>query len=85
MSDIHTDARQPHRLIPVTKWNKYHDWPPQGGLRHLIFHAKSRKNSRGEVISGNGLDAALIRVGRRVLIDESKFFEWLYAQQDNTA
>ena len=27
------------RIIPVTQWNDHHAWPPQGGLRHLIFHA----------------------------------------------
>ena len=31
-------------------------------------------------IKGNGLDKAIVRVGRKVLIDESKFFEWLAAQ-----
>lgn len=32
-----------HKLIPVTKWNNHHDWPPIGGLRNLIF--KSRENA----------------------------------------
>jgi hypothetical protein len=30
------------RLIPLTDWNKHHEWPPQGGLRHLIFHRESK-------------------------------------------
>jgi len=50
-------------LIPVSKWNQYHDWPPIGGLRHLIFHADK-----------NGFKTAFKRVGRNVLIDESEFF-----------
>ncbi len=54
------------RLIPVTDWNDYHPWPPVGGLRHLIFHADS-----------NGFDQVLRRVGRRVLIDEAAFFNWV--------
>lgn len=54
------------RLIPVTQWPEYHSWPPIGGLRHLIFHADK-----------NGFDACLIRVGRRVLIDEQAFFKWV--------
>jgi hypothetical protein len=57
------------RLIPVPKWNTYHEWPPQGGLRHLIFHAKS-----------NGFDRVIKRAGRRVLIDEQAFFEWVESQ-----
>ena len=52
------------RLIPVPQWNKYHPWPPIGGLRHLIFHEKT-----------NGFAPAFKRVGSRVLIDEVKFFE----------
>ena len=57
------------RLIPVPKWNQYHDWPPQGGLRHLIFFAKT-----------NGFDRVIKRAGRRVLIDESAFFDWVETQ-----
>jgi hypothetical protein len=60
------DNPPPKRLIPVTKWNVYHDWPPQGGLRHLIFYAKT-----------NGFDRVIKRVGRRVLVDESAFFQWV--------
>ena len=25
------------RFIPVSKWNEFHEWPPVGGMRHLIF------------------------------------------------
>jgi hypothetical protein len=50
------------RLIPVSKWNDYHVWPPQGGLRHLIFNQKT-----------NGFDKAFKRVGRNVLVDEAEF------------
>ncbi len=53
------------KLIPISKWNDYHDWPKSGGLRHLIFHEKS-----------NGASIWIKRIGRRVLIDEKKFFEW---------
>jgi len=58
------------RLIPVPQWNSYHAWPPPGGLRYLIFHAKS-----------NGFDKVIRRVGRRVLIDEQAFFEWVESQK----
>ena len=54
------------RLIPVNDWNQHHVWPPAGGLRHLIFHAKR-----------NGFDAVVRRVGRRVLINEAEFFRWV--------
>lgn len=52
-----------NRLIPVSDWNKYHDWPPAGGLRHLIFNEQT-----------NGFSSAFKRVGKRVLIDEANFF-----------
>jgi hypothetical protein len=62
-----TNAR---RLVPVNRWNDKHEWPPEGGLRHLIFHADK-----------NGFNKAIVRCGRRVLIDEDAFFKWLDEQQ----
>ncbi len=55
-----------NRLIPVTRWNEFHEWPPQGGLRHLVFHAKT-----------NGFDKVIKRVGSRILIDEAAWFDWV--------
>lgn len=52
------------RLFPLTKWP--HAWPPLGGLRHLVFHAKKI-----------GFEKVVVRVGRRVLIDEEEFFKWV--------
>lgn len=62
------------RYIPVPDWDKHHPWPPLGGLRHLIFNAKS-----------NGFDTVVRRVGRRVLIDEQAFFDWVRAQQGDVS
>ncbi|MEE9354304.1 MAG: hypothetical protein V3U75_01810 [Methylococcaceae bacterium] len=55
-------------LLTVKQFNLKHPAFPVGGLRHRIFHAKQ-----------NGLDAAsvLVRNGRRILINEERFFEWL--------
>lgn len=58
------------RLIPVPDWPNHHPWPPIGGLRHLIFHSKT-----------NGFDRCVIRIGRKLLVDESEFFAWVDAQQ----
>jgi hypothetical protein len=60
------ESKKKPRLIPVTKWNEYHIWPPIGGLRHLIFFAKI-----------NGFDKVVKRAGKTVLIDEDAYFEWL--------
>ena len=40
-----------------------------GGMRWLLFHRQT-----------NGLEEAVVKIGRRVLIDEDKFFDWLDAQ-----
>jgi hypothetical protein len=42
-----------------------------GGLRALIFN----EDSNGLAKSG-----AIVRIGRKVLIDETKFFAWVEAQ-----
>jgi len=52
------------RLIPLVDWNKHHAWPPQGGLRHMMFNRKRL-----------GFGNAFIKCGRRVLIDEAEFFQ----------
>ena len=57
------------RLIPVPLWNKFHQWPPIGGLRHLIFNARF-----------NGFEQVIKRAGRRILIDEQAFFRWVEKQ-----
>jgi hypothetical protein len=68
MQQEHTESPQT-RLIPVTEWNSHHPWPPIGGLRHLIFYERT-----------NGFEKCVRRVGRRVLIDEAAFFEWVEQQ-----
>lgn len=54
----------------------------ESSIRNLIFKADTRKSSIGD-IQGNGLieSGAVIRLGRKVLISEAKFFKWLEAQQ----
>ena len=61
-------------LIPLVEWNRYHVWPPQGGLRHLVTH-KAR----------NGFAPAFVKCGRRVLIDEAKFFECVLERSEQDA
>lgn len=48
-------------------------------IRAQIFKADDRLNSRGEKISGNGLAkaGAIIRRGRKVLIDLDRYGAWL--------
>ena len=62
------DEKQ-QRLIPVSLWNKYHDWPSIAGLRYLIFNCDR-----------NGFSTVIRRIGRRVLLSEPNFFEWVEQQ-----
>ncbi|MDP2369819.1 hypothetical protein [Rhodoferax sp.] len=50
-----------------------------GGVRMDIFKADDRLNSRGEKIEGNGLAkyGAIVRRGRKVLIDVHRYGAWL--------
>lgn len=55
-----------NRLIPVPAWNKFHLWPSEAGLRYYIYNAEF-----------NGFNKVLKRVGRRLLIDEAAFYNWI--------
>ena len=72
---------QPRTLLTVRQFSNKHEAFPQGSLRNLIFLAESRKTSKG-IIQGNGLNIALVRIGRKLLIDEAKFFQWIEKQQE---
>ena len=71
----------PPILLSVRQFSEKHPAFPQGSLRNLIFLAESRKTSKG-MIPGNGLNIALVRIGRKLLIDETKFFQWIDEQQE---
>ena len=71
MSEIFT-------LYTVPHFAERHEAFCEGGLRWLIFNSEDRKDSTGKEIPGNGLagSGAIVRIGRRVLIHEAKFFDW---------
>ena len=84
---MHTQ-KEPPRLFRVRAFAERHQtWTNQAGLRAQILNAGDRVNSRGERIPGNGLleAGAIVRLGRRVLIDEEKYFAWLQNQQRGKA
>lgn len=68
-------------LLTVRQFSNKHPAFTQGSLRNLIFLSSSRKKSKG-IVTGNGLNVALVRIGRKLLIDESKFFQWIDEQQE---
>ena len=57
-----------------TLCNKYPKILCEGGIRHFIFH--SEKN-------GLAASGAILKMGRKVLIDEEKFFDWMRNGQAN--
>jgi hypothetical protein len=61
--------QQIDRLIPVTKWNDYYDYPTLNSLRWLIYNEQS-----------NGFHEVVRRVGSRVMLKENAFFEWVEKQ-----
>ncbi|SEF42737.1 hypothetical protein [Nitrosomonas ureae] len=70
----------PRTLLSVRQFSDKHPAFTQGSLRNLIFLSDNRTTSRG-TIQGNGLNVALVRIGRKLLIDEAKFFQWIDQQQ----
>jgi len=63
------------------------DYLSRSSLQHLIFNSKPRKSASGNVIPGNGLveAGAIIRIGRRVLLDAPRFRTWVEAQRESVA
>jgi hypothetical protein len=55
--------------------SKYPTWT-QGALRNLIFLSEDRPNAK-KPSKANGMKVCIIRVGRKLLIDPEKFFEWV--------
>lgn len=70
----------PAELLTVQQLSaRFPAWSP-AALRNMILNARDRESTRGP-IQGNGLAPAIYRVGRKVLVDPSKFLNWIAAQQ----
>lgn len=70
----------PRTLLTVRQFSDKHPAFSQSALRNYLFLADDRKTSKGN-IKGNGLSIAIVRIGRKLLIDEAKFFQWVDLQQ----
>ncbi len=67
-----TQANQPKtRLLTVNQFVSEHSFATNGGIRFLLFNSKNNGMNKAGVVK---------RIGRRVLLDEKKFFEWVEAQ-----
>ena len=58
-----------HDLRTVKQFCEENTAFTQGAIRWLLFHRRT-----------NGLDRAVVKVGRRVLIDTHAFFAWINEQ-----
>lgn len=81
---MHSQAQDEARdLLTVAQFSERYPAWTQAALRNLILNSSERLNSKGDRIPGNALDeaGAILRVGRRVLLSESRFFRWVVSQQ----
>ena len=60
------------RLIPLAQWNEFHVWPTIANLRYYV---------QNQDTNGMREHCVVMRVGKRLLIDEPAFFRWVEAQQ----
>lgn len=73
-------ALQPRRrLATIPQASAAYPAFTAAALRDIVFRAFERTNSRGERIAGNGLGeaGAVLRLGRKVLLDLDKFEAWI--------
>lgn len=66
-------------LFTLSKFaEKHSNFITLSALTNQVFKAASRHSSKGE-ISGNGMHEfdVIVRIGRRVLINEKNYFRWL--------
>ena len=72
------DPKAGQVLLTVKQLANHPNYPfSEAALRHLIFQSEPRYSSSGEIIAGNGLTSALVRVGRRIYVDIAAFDLWL--------
>ena len=79
MTEYQDNKKLPKRVAPLTKVPTIspYEWVLISSLRQWTFYSKPRHTASGKIISGNGFDMCIIRIGRRVLIDLDKFDQWI--------
>ena len=95
MRTLHTPIDQtsnntaplPRHLFTIRNFAERHSsFLTVSAVTNQVFKAEPRQSTKGE-IPGNGMMefGAIVRVGRKVLIDEMGYFQWLDAQQNESA
>ena len=84
--DTSNEANRGKRVTTVGEVQKVpgYEWLRPSVARHYIFNARSRWDSKGREIQGNGLHeaGAIIRVGRKLLLDLDALDAWLDSHRD---
>jgi len=65
-----------HSLLTVNQFTEKHPAFTVGALRWMIFNAKDNDLQQS---------GAIIRLGKRVLISEERFFSWVDSKQEKGA
>lgn len=74
---------QPHKIFTVKQFAARNIAFTEGSLRWMVFQSNQPEElSKGR--NYHGLKRAVIRNGTRILIDETRFFEWLYDQGESS-
>ena len=76
------DGKQRCARVPDIPNLLGYEWVTESFLRHAIFNAKDRTGSAGTKIPGNGLSSAIVRIGRRILIDLDAFDAWIESHRE---
>lgn len=77
-SAYHETPSPSNAYVTVRQFSERNPAFSEPSVRNLIFKADPRESSLGG-IPGNGLieAGAIVRIGRKVLISESRFFAWV--------
>ena len=80
MQSVHDD-RRPRRIASVKQLPETpgYEWLTVSALRHLIFNSQPRVDSKSRPVPTSGMQeaGAIIRLGRKLLIDLDRFDAWL--------
>lgn len=61
------------RLIELTKWNEYHEYPTVKGMQMLYYHRKENGFEEFNVIEKSP--------NKRLLVNEENYFKWYEAKK----
>lgn len=82
---MHQESLPFPSLLTVKDFCLKHSAFSEGSIRYLIFRSSDGFDSDGSRKAGNGLIqfGAIVRIGRRVLIDEQAFFRWIRNKEND--